>query len=387
MTTSSTALDAPSLLLLEPGAHAPARGQLLLRRAVLLFLVWSVPGLVSATQLYFVYQLKEPDFTFERALLWSYPPWLVWAAATPVILVLTRRFPVDVGLWRRNLPVHLATMGLFNAGCSTVAVLCGRLACPPCYERDPLGRALALGNLKQLHLALLLYVGVYAVGCALEFHRRYREGTVVQAQLQTRLAHAQLDALKMQLHPHFLFNTLNAIAALVRKQEGAAAVRMIAGVSDLLRLALYNTGKQTVPLRQELDFVERYLALEQMRFADRLQVVRRVDPGALSASVPNLLLQPLVENALKHGISARAAAGRLELAAVRQGDVLHLEVRDDGPGPSGDWEEGGGIGLANVRARLQQLYGDRHVLRLQAHPGGGACVVVELPYTLEEEDT
>jgi LytS/YehU family sensor histidine kinase len=189
----------------------------------------------------------------------------------------------------------------------------------------------------------------------------------------------------MQLHPHFLFNTLNAISVLVRKQETGAAVRMLTGVSELLRMALHNTGRQHVPLKQELDFLERYLELEQARFQDRLLVQRHIEPAVLDAQVPNLLLQPLVENALKHGIAARAAAGRLELSATRRGEWLHLEVRDDGPGLRAGWDAGQGIGLTNVRQRLRQLYGDGHLFSLENDPAGGVRARVEIPFRHEEE--
>ncbi|MCI0569830.1 MAG: histidine kinase, partial [Myxococcaceae bacterium] len=280
--------------------------------------------------------------------------------------------------------VHLTAFLLTHAACQTVVVLCGLAARPVYFTEEPLEHLWGYSLAKSVHLALIYYGVILAVGYALEYHRRFREGELAQANLQAQLAHAQLDALKMQLHPHFLFNTLNAIAVLVRKQDTADAVRMITGVGELLRLALHNTGRQTVPLRQELDFIERYLALEQMRFQDRMQVHRDLDPSLLDAAVPNLLLQPLVENAIKHGISARAAAGKLELRASRRGEWLRLEVCDDGPGLRADWDEGGGIGLANVRARLAQLYGERQVLRLEPHPEGGVRAVVELPLAMEE---
>nr|WP_228531113.1 MULTISPECIES: histidine kinase [Myxococcaceae] len=243
---------------------------------------------------------------------------------------------------------------------------------------------LPLSVLKSLPFELVSYLGVLAVGSALDYHRRFREGELAQAQLATQLAQAQLDALKMQLHPHFLFNTLNAISVLVRKQDTGAAVRMLTGVSELLRMALHNTGRQHVPLKEELDFLERYLDLEQARFHDRLNVHRRIEAATLDAQVPNLLLQPLVENALKHGIARCSSACTLELSAARRGDWLQLEVRDDGPGLRADWQEGSGIGLANVRARLRQLYGDAHRFTLENHPDGGVRAWLEIPFAPAE---
>ncbi len=370
----------------SPAAARGARGALLLRRLGGLLLIWSIPGLLSVTAVYFVVQQEEPELRFGTALLWQYPPWLFWAFATLPILALGRRFRLELGSLRKAIPIHLAFLVVVSAGCMATAISFGRLAGRPWYLEHSLLEMLPLSTLKNLPSALVSYGVVLAVSYALDYQRRFREGELAQAQLATQLATAQLDALKMQLHPHFLFNTLNAISVLVRKQETACAVRMLTGVSELLRMALHNTGRQRVPLKQELDFLERYLELEQARFQDRLQIYRHIDPSTLDAQVPNLLLQPLVENALKHGISRRAAAGRVELRAVRRGDRLHLEVRDDGPGLRPGWDAGEGIGLANVRARLSQLYGPEHVFLLENHPEGGVRAHLELPFSCEEQE-
>ncbi|HET9451054.1 MAG TPA: histidine kinase [Aggregicoccus sp.] len=385
----SASLPLPAAPRRQVEAAAPAArasvGHLLLHRVLPLALLWSIPGLISATSLYFVIQQEEPELRFRTALLWSYPPWLYWALVTLPILALGRRFRLELGTLRSALAVHVPFLLLVGTGHTFCQLYFGKLAGRPYYQDRSLLEMLPLGSLKGLPFSLVCYLGVLAVGYALDYHRRFREGELAQAQLATQLAQAQLDALKMQLHPHFLFNTLNAISVLVRKQETACAVRMLTGVSELLRMALHNTGRQRVPLKQELDFLERYLELEQARFQDRLQIYRHIEPATLDAQVPNLLLQPLVENALKHGISQRAAAGRVELWAARRGDRLHLEVRDDGPGLRPGWEAGEGIGLANVRARLGQLYGSAHVFLLENHPEGGTRAHLELPFSCEEE--
>jgi LytS/YehU family sensor histidine kinase len=183
----------------------------------------------------------------------------------------------------------------------------------------------------------------------------------------------------MQLNPHFLFNTLHAISALVHK-DVEAADRMIARLSDLLRYALESTDAQEVPLRQELGFLNRYLEIEQTRFGDRLTVRLDIAPETLDALVPNLVLQPLVENAIRHGIEPRAKPGRIDLRARRENGRLKLEVCDNGVGlPSGRIPEEG-VGLSNTRARLQQLYGEGHCFELGDAPGGGLMVSVELPF-------
>ncbi|HMY72359.1 MAG TPA: histidine kinase, partial [Blastocatellia bacterium] len=182
--------------------------------------------------------------------------------------------------------------------------------------------------------------------------------------------------------PHFLFNTLNTIATLVRKQDNDAAVRMLAGLSDLLRHTLAQVDKQEVPLKQELEFIEQYLEIEQARFRDRLTVHWQVASETLTASVPNLILQPLVENAVRHGISKRAAGGTIEIRAWRDGDELLMQVRDDGPGlpESAEASPGLGVGLANTQARLERLYGANHKFTLRN--GKGVTVTLAIPFLL-----
>jgi two-component system LytT family sensor kinase len=227
---------------------------------------------------------------------------------------------------------------------------------------------------------LFLYTGVLVADAALDYRQRYRE-------THERLAQAQLLALKMQLHPHFLFNTLNSISVLVRKGDGPRALEMVNGMAELLRYSLRTISVELVALRDELDFIRRYLEIQAVRYSDRLTIAIDVDPELLAARVPNLLLQPIVENAIKHGTSQRAGASRLEIKAWGlTPERLRIEVRDDGPGPdaspaaSGD---GNGVGLAHVRSRLAQLYPGRHSFALCPRIGGGMTAVLELP--LERE--
>jgi two-component system LytT family sensor kinase len=198
-----------------------------------------------------------------------------------------------------------------------------------------------------------------------------------------------LQALRMQLHPHFLFNTLNGIAGLVRDQKNKQAVDMIAGLSDLLRYTLENAGKQEVPLREELDFLELYLDIQQMRFSDRLAVRMEVAPETLDALVPSLILQPLVENAVRHGVAGRASAGTVGVTAELEYGLLRIKVYDDGPGLREDWtpESGGGIGLANTRARLEQLYGVRHGFTVRNRERGGVEATLAIPLRLASAET
>ncbi len=210
-------------------------------------------------------------------------------------------------------------------------------------------------------------------------HDAPREGELAASRLESQLAQANLRMLKMQLHPHFLFNTLNAISSLMHS-DVEAADRMIVRLSDLLRMALEKDDRHQVPLESELDFLHRYLAIEQIRFRDRLKVDIDVEPVCLPAQVPRLILQPLVENAIRHGIAMRSAAGRLAIRARRRGARLELSVADDGPGLPPNRPLRPGVGLANTQARLAQLYGGDGSLELVDGEGGGFEVVVEIPF-------
>jgi two-component system LytT family sensor kinase len=246
--------------------------------------------------------------------------------------------------------------------------------------------------LFRVSLGLLGYTVLFSVVMAAEYYDRFRERERAAAALSVQLAEARLAALRMQLNPHFLFNTLNTVSMHVRRGENTEAVRMLAGLSDILRHVLEDSPPQEVTLRQELAFIDRYLAIERSRFGDRLKVTVTVEPDALDALVPNLVLQPLVENAIRHGIGRRAAAGRLDIRAARRGDLLELAVQDDGPGiddqsdsvtpATGIPLSSGGIGLRNTASRLQQLYGARGNLSLENPPAGGAIARVTLPWHL-----
>ncbi len=365
----------------EPSTSAPSALLRLARRLPPLMLVWAVPGLIAASQNYIYAQTKDPTYPFSRALMMQLPPWQYWALATPLVLALGRRWRLERGVWPRSLAVHLPAFAAFMLPHVLLVYFVSRAAREPWYLENPLSQLLPMMLSKFVVTDLLIYGSILSVGYAFEYHRRYREGELAQSQLETRLVHAQLDALRAQLHPHFLFNTLNAISVLVRKQDTAGSIRMLTGVSELLRMALNNTGRQQVPLHEDLDFLERYLDIEQTRFPDRLQVVRAIDPATLGALVPSLILQPLVENAIKHGVATRSGAGQVELRAAREGARLVLEVLDDGPGLAPGWgAHDGCIGVANVRERLHQLYGREQTFTLENRPGGGVRARLELPF-------
>jgi LytS/YehU family sensor histidine kinase len=233
----------------------------------------------------------------------------------------------------------------------------------------------------NFHLALFFYWAILGVNYAIDYYQKYRERELRASQLETRLAQARLQVLKMQLHPHFLFNTLNAISELVYK-DPESAEQMITNLSDLLRLSLENVGVQEVPLKQELDFLNKYVEIEQTRFHDRLQMNMEIEPETLDACVPNMILQPLVENAIRHGIGMRSSGGKIEIGADRVDGMLHLFVRDNGRGLLNGEKKAlkEGVGLANTRARLAHLYGAAHRFDLKNSPGGGLMVDLAIPF-------
>ncbi len=342
-----------------------------------MLLLWSIPGVVATSQVVFFWKLN-PQPTVLEALFWQLPQWWFWAAATPLVLFLGRRFPIERGRWILSLPLHLVACAILSAGHMILVI---RLGYAVGYKPStyPFLEVLWRTMVKNAELDLVTYFGVIAIAYALEYHRRSRDAALAASRLQAQLAQAQLDALKAQLHPHFLFNTLHAIGVLVRKQDPQGSIRMITALSELLRLALDGSGRQEVPLRQELDFVERYLGIERIRFQDRLRVVTDVAPETFDAAVPNLILQPIVENAIRHGIAPRAAEGTLTIQTRRAGDRLVITVRDDGAGLREGWQPG--VGLGNVRARLAHQYPGRHRFEVKAHPEGGTLVTLEVPFT------
>jgi two-component system LytT family sensor kinase len=343
-------------------------------------LVCTLLGLVSAWQMYALPHRPGEELTFAQALLWRFVPWQLWVLGMPLIVAIRRRFAPTLPGFLASLPLHIV---LFAAIVVTEAVLifqCGYLANQEPYITYSMGSVVPSMLIKGSLSDLFLYAGVLVADMAIEYRQRYRE-------TGERLAQAQLQALKMQLHPHFLFNTLNSISVLVRKGDGPRALEMVSGMAELLRYSLRTMDVELVPVRDELDFIRRYLDIQAVRYADRLTVAIDVDPEVMAARVPNLILQPIVENAIKHGTSRRAGASRLEIAVWPvTPDRLRIEVRDDGPGPDAAPTAPGdrnGVGLAHVRSRLAQVYHGRHSFELQPRTGGGMTAILELPLARE----
>ena len=234
---------------------------------------------------------------------------------------------------------------------------------------------------------LLVYWVILLMSHAFNYYNSYRKGELKASQLRTQLVQAQLEALKMQMQPHFLFNTLHSISALLSKDTEAAR-KMITRLGDFLRLTLENAGATEVTLQQEIEFLNGYLEIERIRFRDRLTTEITIDPLVLNALVPNLILQPIVENALRHAIG-NCNAGRIEIVAAQRNGVLRIEVMDNGPGLAAERQTrahaGKGVGLTNTRARLSALYGGEHLFELTNRPSGGLTVTLEIPRTHDTE--
>ncbi|WP_223745479.1 sensor histidine kinase [Myxococcus faecalis] len=356
------------------------------RRALGLVAVWSVPGTLSALETYF-FSLSSPrPMEPWRAFLSQLPGWYVWVPATPWVFALARRLPLGrpfrAGAWAGHVLACLGVSGLF----ALVYTVCQR-AFGAGMGGASFGGMLARYALGWLPMMAMTYVATVGVAQSLAARRRERERERQAAALAVELAEARLQALQVQLHPHFLFNTLNAIVVLVRDGEKDTAARMLVLLGDILRRLLQQGATQEVSLRDELSVLERYLEIQRLRFQDRLRVDWDVDEALMDARVPHLVLQPLVENAIRHGVSARTAAGALRIRARRHGEALELMVADDGPGlPVGfDVERSPGIGLSNTRARLSQLYGAAGRVSVAAAPEGvGTVATVWLPFQRED---
>ncbi len=345
----------------------------------IIILGFSFSGLI-----YFIYAYTGSPLTWQQAFRIGLTQWYSWTLLGSLIVKqLTARLPIERQRWVRGVLLY-AVIGVafailkFGLDLGLIRLF---------YQGEVVNSASASSlYTMMLYFNLVTYATFVGIGHAYNFYRRFRDRELKASQLEAQLAQAQLQALKMQLHPHFLFNTLHTIAMLNLK-DPKAANRMISRLSDLLRLTLENIGAQEVPLKQELDFLKQYLEIEQVRFQDRLTVHLEIDPQTLDARVPNLILQPIVENALRHGIAEQEEGGRIELFVKRVDGSLRLTVRDNGPGISdGDKVRlRRGIGLTNTQKRLEQLYGTAHRFELGNADGGGLEVSITLPFREEEQ--
>jgi signal transduction histidine kinase len=349
--------------------------------AALIFGGWLIPAFLSAFNTFMQSRL-EGQPTDWRWVTFNGLDWLLYAVLTPFVFYAARRLPLRPPHLARNILLHVAgALGMCVAWAGMGTVL--RLAIfptPPDLSWAQVLREFVSWFFTTLPFGFGVYFALIGIEHSLFYFAQARERETQAARLAAQLAEARLGALRMQLNPHFLFNSLNAITVLVRDGNTAVAAEMLGLLSDVLREAISARETHETTLAEELRFLERYLAIEQVRFSDRLRARIAIDPEVRSALLPRFLLQPLVENALRHGISRRAAAGELQISARREGADLILTVRDDGPGLAPDFASGGGVGLANSRARLAMLYGERATLEIANAVEGGVVVSVRLPY-------
>jgi hypothetical protein len=347
--------------------------------------MWAFLGLVYSAPIYLEVRAEGMAHAASRVFTWGILLWVAWAPLTPAMIFLSRRFSLVDGGWKRTLPIHIPAFLVLSALHSAAATAITLTVKPfddmggtPMYFWPRF-----FSRMKGSFGAdLLVYGAVVGVSYAIDYYRKYREHEFMATQLESQLANAQLESLRMQLHPHFLFNTLNGIVGLVRDNKNEAAVNMLVGLSDLLRHALEHSDEQEVELKDELAFTKLYLNIQQMRFSDRLNIDIEVQPDTMKAMVPNLLLQPLLENALRHGIGRSIESGWIGIAAKRQNETLLITVSDNGAGLPSNWQlkSGTGIGLANTVARLQQLYGEQHRFNIHNRTEGGVEVDIVIPF-------
>ena len=342
---------------------------------------WTLVALWYGAQLYFTSsQTGWRHISWWEAFGSSLADWYTYAPLSMAVIWLAGQYQIERDKWTGRAMLHFAASVLF-------AFLYVLLRAAVAQAQSHFGTAtIGFGDaarvlLKTLPFSIGIYWLILSALHAFDYYRKYHERELRNSELETHLAKAKLQALQMQLNPHFLFNTLHTISALMHS-DVEAADRMVARLSDLLRSALDNTDDHEVTLRQELSFLRRYLEIEQTRFQERLTVQMEISPEALDAQVPNLVLQPLVENAIRHGIEPHSKPGLIQLKAARHNGTLEIEVQDNGAGlPPGKRREG--IGISNTRARLEQLYGDRQSLDLANATAGGTIARITMPFRKE----
>ncbi|MCO6510672.1 MAG: histidine kinase [Aridibacter famidurans] len=360
-------------------AHEPGflRWKLLIFWALLSFV-----GLLLTISLYAgSYAVGEPA-TFVQALNSQMVRFQVWAAFAVLIVGVDLTYRRLFRSWLFRFPVHLVTALVWSAATAAVTVVFmwlfeGLTSSQP----DGLGAIAAATGVGSVVTGVIGYKIILTTNYALDFNKQFNDERHRNEKLEKQLAQAQLQALKMQLQPHFLFNTLNSLSSLAL-EDPRQTVHMITRLGDFLRMTVDSNGTQTVSLEQELEFLKNYLEIEKVRFRDRLEPVFEIDPETLGAEVPNLLLQPAVENAIKHGVSKSMSAGKISIAARQEDERLVLEIENDGPAPNGKAEAAvkEGVGIANTRERLRQIYGEDFGLDFELLPAGGGRLMISVPF-------
>jgi two-component system LytT family sensor kinase len=342
---------------------------------IIVSVAWVVPAFLAALQAFAQHRLGNWDGQLSRILLFEFFDWLLYGALTPIVFYLARRFPLERPHLARRLLLHLGA-AWFNCALWAAG---GTLLRWLIWQETLTGRGYIGWFFTSLPFGVAVYFAVLGIEHAIFYFREARDRETQAARLSAQLSEARLGALRMQMKPHFLLNSLNAVLVLVRDRDHATATRVLEELGEILRHVLRPERPEEVALSEEVDFLRRYLAIEQVRFSDRLKTSFEINPAVLAAAVPDFILQPLVENAVRHGIAGSTEAGMIRVAAHRAGDQLVLTVEDDGPG----FARGGppqGLGLSNTRERLEVLYGSRGSLDVTGRAGGGTVATIRLPY-------
>jgi two-component system LytT family sensor kinase len=358
----------------QPGAHST--------RWLWIAAIWFAGGLFDASQNVLIMHREGKHHWWLPLFLTELAVWLPWALATPFISRLARQHAIMRGVSMRTVAIHLATFATIAVVAEAWSALLQVLFNPWAHRRQPeFVDTWSTSLLYQVLTFLIVYALILTVTLVLDSRDRMSRQIAETARLNEELSKAQLAALRRQMEPHFMFNTLHAIAGLVRDQRSDAAVSTIVGLSEFLRRASDDSHRAQVTLAEEVEYLQRYVDIQKVRFGERLQVSMDIPPDLMRAQVPNLLLQPLVENAIKHGISQRVAGGAVRITGASNNGILCLTVYNDGPRLPTDWQAShNGVGIANLCTRLRILHGDQSELRLRRADDGGVEVVVTLPF-------
>jgi LytS/YehU family sensor histidine kinase len=344
--------------------------------------VWLVGGLLEASQAVLIMRFGEGRHHFWLPLFAvSLATWLPWALATPWIIGLAQRHRIHRGMGVRAIAVHLVTFACISVVAEAWSAML-QVLFNPWGNRNPptFWGTWSITLLYQVLLFLVAYVLILTITYLVDSRERVARQMSETARLNEELSKAQLAALRRQMEPHFMFNTLNSIAGLVRDHRNDAAVSMIVGLSEFLRRASTDFYRSQVTLAEEVEYLQRYIDIQQVRFGERLRVSVDIPADLLDAQVPSLLLQPLVENAIKHGVAKRVVGGSVRVTGARKDGSISLSVYNDGPTLPKDWETtGAGVGLANLRTRLQIMHGSASELQMRSAGTEGVEVVVTVP--------
>lgn len=353
---------------------------------------WILLGMLFASKTYIYAQIIDQPMSWWRTLGFTMPKAVIWGIATPLVLWFASLYKIDTHTWLRNGLIHLATGVLLAPFLVILSFLVsllfkwigGSLPDNPSFVMAAFNAQVFATSFDNI-LTYFILIGAYHV---YDYYQRYRDRLLQATTLEAQLATLRLDLLKAQLNPHFLFNTLNAIS-IVKDHDLEAADEMITDLSELLRFIMENIHRQEVTLREEVDFLKRYISIQQKRFDNNLDITIDIDPSAWNAMVPSLLLQPIVENSIKHGMNDSNHKGKIDIECKLIDGQLCFQVKDNGTGlkyDPGRHVNGSGIGVKNTHARLRNLYGDNYVFELKNGESGGAVARLTIPYQWEKRD-